>query len=114
MNDLTTTTPDAPIALAVQIDHRRAQLLWQTASPVAGFDLTHRFELVEGDDSSVLHEAAAWVNGMVMWCEGTLEAITLTAYETSNGFTAHLLWDLACGPNWSGGYAVLTSRPYRF
>ncbi|WP_341925238.1 hypothetical protein [Nocardioides psychrotolerans] len=82
MNDLTTTpTSDAPITLAVQIDQRRAQLLWQNASPVAGFDLADRFELVDSDDCSVLHEAAAWVDGMVMWCEGTLEAIMLTAYE---------------------------------
>lgn len=57
-------------------------------------------------------DAPARVDGMVMWCHGVLEAITLAGDEKHSGFTSHLLWDLFSGPDWPGGYAVLTSRRY--
>jgi hypothetical protein len=79
-----------------------------------GFQQHPRFEAIDSDDCSALHDADAWADGMLMWCAGALEAITLATYETSNGFTTRFLWDLACGPDWPGGYAVLTSRPYGF
>jgi hypothetical protein len=113
MIDLTTITSRAePITLAVRIDERRAQMLWHNAAPAATMDFEDRFESLEGDGGTYVHDSRAWADGMVMWCDGALEAITLADYETSNGFVSCLLWDVCCGPDWPGGYAVLTSRPF--
>jgi hypothetical protein len=110
----TNTTPEVPMTLAVRIDARRAQLLWNNASPVAGFPFDDRFEVLDTDGVTYVHDARGWDDGIIMWCDGALEAMTLADYEMSNGFTTRLLWDLCCGPDWPSGYAVLTSRPYRF
>lgn len=114
MNDSSTiTTHDAPITLSIRIDARRAQMLWHNASPAASLasDFDDRFESLDSDDRTA-HDAHAWAVGTVMWCDGALEAITLADFEEDSGFVSHLLWDMCSGPEWPGGYAVLTSRPY--
>lgn len=103
---------DQPITLTVRIDARRAERLWHAAMAAANLDFEDRFETVEGDAGTYVHDANAWADGMVMWCDGALEAFTLADYEASNGYASCVLWDLCYGPEWPGGYAVLTSRAY--
>lgn len=113
-NSTTITIPDELTTLKVRIDERRAQLLYSNASPAAGFPFDDRFEPLDSDERSYMHDPRVWDAGSIMWCDGALEAMTLADYEVSNGYMTRLLWDLRCGPDWPSGYAVLTSRPYGF
>jgi hypothetical protein len=114
MNNTTTIArPNEPVTLTIRLDARRAQLLWENASPAEYFEFENRFEDVEGDDGGIsMYDSDAWSVGTVMWCGGVLEAMALCDYEAANGFESHLLWDKSSGPEWPNGYAVLTSRPW--
>ena len=102
---------DEAVVLSVRITSSRAQKLWHTAAAAAPIDLEDRFEYIEDSPAPALEDEDFWASGTVMWCDSALDAFTLADYETSLGFANRLLWDLAMGPNWPGGYAVLSTRP---
>ncbi|WP_157371676.1 hypothetical protein [Angustibacter sp. Root456] len=109
----THTNHHEPVALTVLIDARRAQMLWHTAAPAKSFlDAEGRFESHDGAGTIDDQDIDAWTGGTFMWCAGPLEAMTLNDYESSCGYSSRLLWDMDSGPNWPGGYVVLTSRPF--
>lgn len=112
MINLTNPAHHEPVTLTVLIDARRARMLCHTAAPATSLlEAEGRFESHDGG-CNIDEDSDAWTGGTFMWCAGALEAMTLNDYEASRGFRTRLLWDMDSGPNWPGGYVVLTSRPF--
>ena len=74
-----------------------------------------RFEILGSDDSPEdLIADPAFNDGSMLWCNGYAEALILLKVHQAEGYTAHLLWDMAESDTNTGqpmGYVVLTARP---
>jgi hypothetical protein len=99
------------INVTVSISEETFTYLWSNATSYDGeMDLLmdekeERFRLVEGEPPG-----EDWLDGMVMWCDTGLEALTLMAYEKARGYRASLLTDENV---MDSPFVVLSSRSYQ-
>ena len=110
MNMTSTDGHRHTVNLCVPIDEKRANLLYDNAGNAA--DIDHpaaRFSPLIGDD---IGHPSVWAEGTLFWCQRSLEAIVLAAYETACGFAATILSDECWRDPDEPGYVVLSSRAF--